>query len=67
MKNAKLQFDDVYTAYLQYAAMIDGKTVENFVAKLRQAVARATSEPETLLRRSAKVCRADHHRHRGRL
>jgi hypothetical protein len=36
MKTATPQFDEVMTAYLEYAAAIEGKTVENLVAKLRR-------------------------------
>jgi hypothetical protein len=36
MKNTTLQLDEVMTAYLEYAAAIERKTVKNFVSKLRQ-------------------------------
>ena len=36
MKKATLQLDEVMTAYLEYAAAIEGKTVKNFVAKIRR-------------------------------
>jgi hypothetical protein len=36
MKNGTLQLDEAMTAYLEYAAAIDGNTVKNFLSKLRR-------------------------------